>query len=474
MDFNCSLPLKVGRLEKTMGQYSAELAKNLPEDLRFVAFTGPASFREPEIDDCWHPCYIERGFSYFIFKQIVPLSRAFLGGVKRFVLGRFGKFTFLPKNSSQILGITPSSVCSVIGDTVKTNYCHPEDTANQSWLVIDDAKKERYEISRPKICSMCIFLVVVWLRTSFFSKKLKNTDWFSASVITLRWIVNLQWVTLWMLDRKLQRIFKENKIEKVFCVHEMWPWSRLVWYTCGHNRIPTVAFQHASISRTKLWYFPTREELESGLKTPDDFFIFSKKEQELLEQFYPAKTVFHVGCGPRFVQWKTYVPPQSFNKSPDAPVLCVSSIPWWDNEIVFRGVEKLINTSGGTRPIRVRLHPMAKLKHGQKKWLLSMVKCGKIAISKDLLTDDLNHAAIVVGMNSTVLEEGLIVGLPVMVFETNKFLSFATPLGRHIAVEELGWEVVEDCITNIKSSIWKQVEGGRMALGVEGPIFRVR
>ncbi|MDP3244337.1 MAG: hypothetical protein Q8M83_01620 [bacterium] len=473
MNFNRSLPPEVERLEKTMGQFSAEFAQRLSENLKLVAFTGPASFREPEIDDCWHPCFIRRGFLYFLFQQIIPLARAFFGGIKRFILGRFGKFIFLQKNSSSILGVTPLSICTIVDNNIKTNYCYPEDAANLNWLVINDAGKEVYEVSKLKIYFTCLFLLLTWFRISFFDKKSKNVNWLTASVITLRWILNLQWVTLWMLDKRLQQILKQNKITKVFCVHEMWPWARVVWRTAYRNNVPTITFQHALIARTKLWYFPAKEELASGLRTPNEFFIFSNKEQELLKEFYPPETVFHFGCGPRFAHWKTKILPQSFDKLPIAPVLFVSSIPWWDNEVIFRGAEKLLNLSENNRPIKFRLHPLVKLIWKQKRRLQSMVKQGKMNISSCSLSDDLKQAAIVIGMNSTVLEEGLIMGLPVIVLKTDEFLSFATHLGKHITLKEFNWEKIRECFIDKKNNKQKQIEDGKEALGIERPIFRV-
>lgn len=465
-----SLPL-VEQREKTMGQFTAFFARCLPEDLKFVAFTGPASFREPEIDDCWHPYHIECGFGYFLFTQIIPFVRAFSGGVKRIIMGKFGRFTFLEKTDSTFLGITPLSICSIVDNQVRTKYCHPEDAANFNWLIINDTGREEYEISRLQICLACFVLMSVWLRVSFLNQKAKNIDWLTAAVITLRWIANLQWVTLWMLDRKVQQFFNKNKITKVFCVHEMWPWARAIWRTAYRNQISTVTFQHASITRTKFWYFPTEEELASGLQVPDEFFVFSSKEVALLTPHYPA-TRFVIACGPRYAHWQQKILSDYRKPSATAPIIFVTSVPWWDNDAVLKGIMNFIHI-GCSRPIRVRLHPLAVISSRWQRWISRMVHQGKLIVSTIPLSDDVLHAAAVVGMNSTIIEEAIAMGRTAIVLSVDGYLSFNTQLGDHVSLSEFNPEYVERCIMKHGSVIQGSIIQGRTALGLDHAVARI-
>ena len=92
MKNNNELPPAVAQLEIICGRFSARLAKTLPKELSALAFCGPASFREPEIDNIWHPYMLRRSFLFFLWEQLPKFWRALAGGSRRFVLGRFGSY----------------------------------------------------------------------------------------------------------------------------------------------------------------------------------------------------------------------------------------------------------------------------------------------------------------------------------------------------------------------------------------------
>ena len=470
-----SLPPEVEKREKRMAQFSASFAMRLPQEIRATAFCSPVSFREPEIDNAWHPYMIKQGFLFFLWDQMPKFLRAFAGGMKRFIYGRFGHYIFIPREGAVVLGLGPINICKLKEGGVETNYCHPDDAAQMSWLIADDAAKDHqgYPITRLGVVKMFFKMFFCWGAVSFFSSN-KDTDWATASVLTLQWIISLRWADKWIWGLKIREILQKMRPEKVYCVHEMHPHARIVWSEARRAGIPTITIQHASITRTKLWYFPTPEELKAGLATPDEFVVFSEMERALLEPFYPKDTRFHFGCGPRFSHWQGKLVEQREEKADRAPIFFAGSAPWWDNEVILKGVRKLaVFSKGRTRPIIVRLHPAAVVPRSWKQWLRRMSKRGRLCISGASLSEDLSHAAVVIGMNTTVMDEGMLMGLPVIALRSDRYLSFASGLGTPVLLDQLSWEIIEQYIATAGKHREENMRQGRQALGIDRPVFKL-
>lgn len=470
-NMNTTLPAEVERREQIMGEFTAALAKHLPEDLRTpVAFCSPASFREPEIDTCWHSYMIRRGLFLFIFDQLPKFLRAWASGVRRFMRGHFGSWNFKPREGATVLGITPRSICKVQDGRVETNYCYPEDVAQMSWLIIDEAGKEAggYPVSKWRVAVTFLQVLYVWVRVSCLRRRITK-DWLVASVITFRWIFGFQWVIQWMWSLKLRSLLSSVRPSKVHAVHETWPWARIVWQEAARLGIRTSTIQHASIVRSKLWYFPSREEREVGIALPDEFFVFSQKNEDLLRPFYP-RTRFVVSCGPRYAHWKERAALPSPTNT--APLLFTTSLPWWDNEVVLQGLYRLVQT-GSVRPIRVRFHPCAVISNRWKRWLTHTVAKGSVTISDGTFQDDVMNAGAVIGLNTTVLEEAMAMGRPAIVLHTDQYLSFGTGLGFHLSPTELTRENIEQVIVQAGSSRDTLIAQGRKALGLDQLVAHV-
>src|SRR3989338_7733417 len=467
-----SLPPEVIKLEHTCAKWTAAFAKQLPEEIRSIAFCAPASFREPEIDDVWHPIVAMNSLLKFLIQYPPALCRSFAGGIRRFMFGRFGVCREYLKNGATTIGITPATICKIENGKVVTAYCHPEDASAMSWIAFDPARREEagYPVSRITMLRMSARVFWCWMKISI--NGIGDRDWIVASVITLRWLLGMQWLILWMLALRVRQITKEIKFDKVFCVHEIWPWSRAVWYELAGQDIAGITIQHASIRRSKLWYCPASEEIEAGLKLPKEFAVFSENEKRLLQEFY-SNTKFSIGCGTRYSHWKQKREDDFKAVQPTDLVLFVSSVPWWDNEVVLGGVKMLLDYDASARPIVVRLHPLAVVRPRTRKWLEQAQCKERLTLSCAALQDDITRAALVVGMNSTVLEEAAAMGRAILTLETNDYLSFATPLGLHLAESKLTWQAVEECIIENTTKRAELIRQGRQALGIDLPAVRL-
>lgn len=473
---NNSVPPEVERREQALGRFTARFSLGLPEDLKATAFCGPASFRDPEADNVWHGYLILGGCAALLKDQAPLLIRSLIGGIRRLILARFGLFTFIPNDQPLMLGIAPTSICKLKNSGVETGYCHPEDTDTMAWLLFDDGKSdpEGYPVSRFVVLSVFLKMLLRWVLVSFSRHgDDSRMDWAVGSLLIWRWILSFVWVNKWMLALKVRQILNSSRPKGVFCVHEMHPHSRIAWAEAKRFNIPTVTIQHASIVRTKLWYFPTREELAAGLATPDKMAVFSKDVKELFERFFPGNTLYPLSCGPRFSKWKKIKSGKHSQVAGEGPILFAGSLPWWDNVVVLKGVQRLLAQGNQKRPILVRLHPAAKMPVQWKKWLAQMAETEKVNLSKGSLEDAITDSAVVAGMNTTVLEEAALMGKAVLVLEERDYLSFATRLGTHIPLDRFSWYEVEKAISAAAEAEEDTIQKARVLLGIDHPVFRI-
>jgi len=463
--------VEVGRRERAFANYAAAFARCLPDELRVLAFCSPASFREPEIDDIWHPWCIARGTPLFFIAFIPRFFRACIGGVRRLFFARFGSFTGISGSDQSILGITPAGICLIEDGHMRTAYCHPDDAAHISWIVFDDAGAFNDEFrSRVRVLAALGSMLLAWFRTSFFAA-FRDPDVAVVSALTVAWILNLQWVCLWAFGQRVEKHLERERPRLVFCVHEVWPWARVVWDILRRKAITGVTIQHASITRSKLWYFPQPVERDAGFPIPNIFAVFSQKERELLTPFFPSSTQFLLSCGPRFMHWKK----QIMSEGPlpaRGSVLFVTSVPWWDNEVVLDAARKICIGTTPSHPIIIRLHPGAAVPFQFREWLKKAHEQGMLRLSTTTLAEDIAAADVVVGMNSTALEEGAVMGRAVVVLHDDRFLSFAPDLGVHVSIAEFTntflWGV-----RNQDADRKKLMSEGRRALALDSPVVRL-
>ena len=470
------IPPEVERRERSLGRFTARFAQGLPKDVRATAFCGPASFRDPEADDIWHPGLISGGFPSLVRDQFPRLILSFLSGIRRFFLKRFGRFIFIRNGHSAILGIAPITVAKPKEGSVETSYCHPNDIDAMGWLLIDDTESEPkgYPISRSVFLCMYLRMLLHCFRVLLARRDDDQwRDWTVGFLLTIRWAVGMVWVNKWMLSLKIRAILEDMQPEKVFCVHEMHSHSRIAWIEARKLNITSVTIQHASIVRTKLWYFPSHEELAAGMAVPDIIAVFSEEVRGLFEQFLPKGVKYPLTCGPRFSKWKGIVNGSTSRIGQQQPILFAGSLPWWDNVVVLKGVLRLLTEGDNRRPILVRLHPASDIPAMWRQRLDQLAGENKVGISTGSLEDDLGKCALAVGMNTTVLEEAALMGKGVIVLEDGDYLSFATRIGTHVPLYNFSWEAVESVIQESQGRKKEIIRAGKELLGIDHPVFRV-
>jgi len=472
---NDFLPEKVRQLEQVCGKYSVLFYKLLPEDSRVLAYCGPASFRDPEEDNVWHPYLINASFGRFLCDQSGFFVRAIYRGIRSFVFLRFRKFTWIHKEGANTIGFAPVLICHPKEKSVETTYCHPDDATSMSWLLFEDGVKTYHskDITRMQVLKLFFSLVGIWFKLSMQRpKECAKSSWAIASALTLRWVFQLKWVNEWMYIKKVQRVIEEQKPQRVFCLHEIHPHSRILWHECDGRDIKRLTVQHSMITREKLWFFPTKRETTNGLKLFDEISVFSPQDLELLKTYYGEDVKYDVFCGPRFAHWKNKNPKDFAVTDEQKNVLFVTSLPWWDCEVVFSAMAKLLKEKKCPYSLAMRLHPTANVSRHWKKWLVEKQKTGEIKCVQGALSEAVLSSSVVIGLNSTVLEEALLMGKLSFAINQGRFLSFISPHVLRISFENFEWGEIEKILKDSRIENNQYSSSARDSLGINYDVYR--
>ncbi|MCP4652311.1 MAG: hypothetical protein GY858_02855 [Candidatus Omnitrophica bacterium] len=252
------------------------------------------------------------------------------------------------------------------------------------------------------------------VRGNLFDKILLTFLWFE-------WAVSQRWLYAYYLEHALSQVVEKYDIKKIGCVHEMHFYARVAWQVAKKYKTKSYAVQHAAITPGKLWYFAHPEEIEGGLALPDVMHVFNKDIMGLLRPYY-ANTKFFLGCSYRYSHWKDVV------ANPDKKgkyYLFAGALASFDNDVLIASLQRVVEKLKDPMKIRIRLHPYAQIKRSKQRWLNAQLKKGLIQMSKGVsLKEDIEGAITVVGMSTTVLEEALLLGRPVIQITNSDYLQY--------------------------------------------------
>jgi hypothetical protein len=141
----------------------------------------------------------------------------------------------------------------------------------------------------------------------------------------------------------------------------------------------------------------------------------------------------------------------------------------YDVTVLLEGVGRLARDGSGERlPMRLRLHPAGRIAARDRAWIEAAARRGLIEISRGTLREDLSGARLVVGANSTVLQEAMLLGVPALSLRHRNYVHPSIlPEDRTAFAHELSWQCVmaqmehrpdEECVRRF-----------RINMGLESP-----
>lgn len=464
----------VGMVDSSFEKLSADFvsctARALPDHLRSLTFASPLSARSPDLCMLWHDGYRERHklklLINLIISNIISIAKGcirLMSNFRPFGYGLYGKI------NDRILVVT--STCG--SENYNGGYETPYVSTGQNdglfvFGPIKDCGKDAKKIKQlPVINKLLLTYALMKSGTHAFLKIKGNiTDRFLVLLQWYSWALCLHWLSDYYFEKTLSEVVKQYSIKKIGCIHEMHFYSRIVWRVASKYNAVGYTVQHAVITSGKRWYFPYREEKEAGLKFPDVMHVYNEKVVELFKPYY-EKTLFVKGCSYRYSQWKDL---KEIKSDKGRYYLFAGALAGFDNEVLIASLRKLVHITKGSLPIRLRLHPYAKISFTDRRWLRTNAENSIISISKDVsLKTDIENAFAVIGMSTTVLEEALLMGRPVIQLTHPDYLQYIDIDGiRGVTKKDFRELSVKDLL-NV-SNIDVNSEGMRERLGIDQPI----
>ena len=344
----------------------------------------------------------------------------------------------------------------------KQNDAVSFDQKNTSWLIFEDGKNTNSTLTRTEVFKLLIYFLVSLSKTLFKKPAdIPYSDWIGALSSNLTWCLSCYWSDKIALEKFTTNFLKTRYISHIHCVHEFHPHSKILWKICSTNKIKCSSIEHASNEREKLWLFPTQQEVMNNHPLPSLLFVYNEKHKQWWHDIFDDLVNFQIACGPRFAKWKcsNNLLPYKSNK-----VLLVTSQSWWDNEVIFQTIEKLLDSNF---ELTIRLHPHSQLKKWQKKWLSNKLKNTRIEVDNSPLEKSISNHSIILGMCSTVLDEALLMGRCSIKVEHDEFSSLGSSLSFSININDISEESINSIFSTYEDRRVELIKISRSSFGLE-------
>ena len=415
------------------------LEKNLKGNYSLLGL--PSSFRDPESNEYFHVGGQSLAVSSFVLGLVKSLIRFIYIIFKK----RLGRFTFIKRENSDVLVLSPVTVTRFESNKIKTTYLEVEDIDRSNWLLFEEGKgQEAKDNSYPSRLETLVSMLKL-LRAVLFDSSPQGRHEIEAFRLNLIWILGGYWVHLLVLEKSLRKILKSSDFKLVHCVHEFHPHSRVLWKVAEELNIKSSSILHAPMEREKLWLFPSEQERKAGLKLPDNLALYNQQDEKLLSSTVAlTESNIKFVCGPRFKDWKEKNALEA-NEMPT--LLFVSSIAQWDNHTVLKALFQLAD-EGSNFDLLFRPHPNALLSPEDSLKLSQLIKDNKVSYSKGDLLESIRNSQIVLGMCTSVLDEALLLGRPAINLKSDEFTSLGSSIAYSLKSTELSTSEVQ------KSKTW--------------------
>ncbi|HAZ10639.1 MAG TPA: hypothetical protein DCY56_06000 [Candidatus Omnitrophica bacterium] len=411
--------------EHLAAQYVALLARSIPQENISLVFSSLLCARSPDLGLIWHSGYRKKHINQLIVKGLWSVISGLVEGFARLSTNfrSFG-YALYGKINDTILVVSLSCGSEASDGQFKTQYIPTQiDDAIFVFGTTDRFKQKTHRVKKLtfKDKSRINFFLIkggitafLKLRGNVLEKNLLLLEWLS-------WALSLKWLNNYYFEKSLSDAVERHPVKKIGCIHEMHAYARIVWRIAFKYGLKSYTIQHAAITAGKRWYFCYPEEKVSGAMLPEVMYVYEDKIANLLRPYF-ENTKFILGCSYRYAHWKDV---RSIKKQKGKYYLFVGALPEFDNQVLIASLKKLLNSAKEEIPIRVRLHPLAKLSGSDREWLRVKIRQNIIQASKGIsLRTDIEQALVVIGMSTTVLEEALLMACPVVQLTHSDYLEY--------------------------------------------------
>jgi surface carbohydrate biosynthesis protein (TIGR04326 family) len=222
-----------------------------------------------------------------------------------------------------------------------------------------------------------------------------------------------------LIYKAFKRHFDKNKSLKVFLSFlEHYPFTRALCLA-SNNKLDVISMQHASYSHGKTFYYlDPRHEFESSvidgliLPHPNQIITMGNRNKALFESVgYKSDNVLQYGSL-RYKDKSEILNSHTKLMANDSfnillPLSIKESIHVDLIKAVYTAIKGILNVR-----VIIRNHPYHDVRDNI--WVMTNLNLENIRFSENTLLDDLNNSDLIISSYSTVAEEGLLMGIPVI------------------------------------------------------------
>ena len=413
----------IKKLVAECADLNVRLSRRLPEDMRFLIWTSPASVRNPEISVFWHPVHNKKAIIPRLFAYSFSLGYSCIKGLYKLFIYKGFYYRRIINNNSSVLLILPENITDGT-DSYKTNYLTETAEEPVDKLVFSHSAEKIRQGLRFSVLNyfvrLSLFLKLLAAAAGDFKEQMSlkklTKEYMDALIIFASWLLAQSWYFIWDFYHLINKVAVSKDYKLFLALHEMHFYSKVIWKVANERGVPGATAQHALIVPEKLWYFPEEAEFKAGCPLPGIFFVYSDEVKAALEPFYPD-TRFLKCCSPRFKHWKSSlnISVKHSVQNNKRTILFVSNAAIIPDSVVLKALLKLLRQGlKDSIVLRLRLHPHERLRFTDYLWVLAAAALHKIEISSLPLQEDFKEADLAVGACSTVIYEALLTGVPVM------------------------------------------------------------
>jgi len=412
-------------LELLAAKFVSMVTCSVSAELTSSVFASPLCARSPDLCILWHPGYRNSHrvklfivLSFSVFSESIKGIVKFMTNIKPFEYAIYGKI----KDSILVI----ISLCGTQNPNGEYETAYVKTDKDDALFVFGPFKSCGADSIRIKGLSFTqkLILICSLIKSGLHASARLDCKTFDKILLLLEWLswsLSFRWLHDYYLEKSLSETVKKYNIRKIGCIHEMHSYARVVWRVARKYKAKGYAVQHAAFSDNKRWYICFPEETENGLELPDVIYVYSSRVSNVLKQYY-KKTDLRLGCSTRYAYWKDVDRSQKEGQY----YLFVGALARFDNDVLIATLQRLLRNSKSAISIMLRLHPFAELRCGVRSWIRSSIDKGDICISggDSSLIADLENAIVVIGMSTTVLEEALLLGRPVVQLQHPEYREF--------------------------------------------------
>jgi len=420
--------------ELAAGRFAAAAAAALPPELAFLAFASPISARTPDESDIWHPGLRARSAPELLAAIRATIGRERLKGVARLARDRSRyAFALYGQPGANLLVLT--SICGTpvaSADTPGFTTPYVPTAPDDALLVFGDRStcgpaQESLPATSAIAARRVTAALLVAGREGGLACGIAGVERELLEATWEAWALGGRWAREWRLADALDIASQRTPdLERIGCIHEMHAYARVVWHHAARQGLARHTVQHAVVASGKRWYFSTADERAAGLVLPDVMYAFCDRDIELLSSAMPDTTLMR-GCSGRYAGWRG-----SAALAPQAAgcVLFAGALAGFDNDALFAAARAYTDSGAAHGIPRIRLHPYAVVSPRDREWLDAATSQGLVELSADTpLAHDLAAARVVVGMGTTVLQEALLLGRPVVQLADPAYVTYVDMTG---------------------------------------------